>query len=177
MEHEKLVKLVVSAMFAAICCVATMVIQIRTVGTSGYVNIGDTIVLLCAWLIGGVYGAAAAGIGSAMADLLASYVTFVPGTFVIKFFMAVAAYFVFKALKKAKVFPLAAYIISAVIAECIMVGGYFLYESVILGYGMGAVPSIGSNAIQGGTCLVLGVIAVEILEVSGAMKKVRNELG
>lgn len=177
MSHEKIVKLVVSAMFAALCCVATMIIRIPTVGTSGYVNIGDTIVLLCAWLIGGVYGAAAAGIGSALADLLASYVSYAPGTFVIKFLMAVVAYLIAKGLTKIKVNKMAAYVISAVLAECVMIGGYFLYESFLLGYGVAtAIPSIGSNAIQGGTCLILGVVLIEILEVSGAMKKVRSEI-
>lgn len=178
MNHEKTVKIVVSAMFAALCCVATMIIQVPTVGTSGYVNIGDTIVLLCAWLIGGVYGAAAAGIGSALADLLASYVPYAPGTFVIKFLMAVVAFVVFKGLTKIKVNKVVSYVASAVLAECVMIGGYFVYESWVLGYGVAtAAPSIGSNAIQAGTCLVLGVILVEILEVSGAMKRVRSEMG
>ena len=48
-----------------------MIIKVPTVGTNGYVNIGDTIVLLSAWMIGGVYGALAAGIGSAFQILSA----------------------------------------------------------------------------------------------------------
>ena len=50
-------KIVITALFAALACVATMIIKVPTVGTNGYVNIGDTIVLLSAWMIGGVYGA------------------------------------------------------------------------------------------------------------------------
>ena len=37
-----------------------------------------------------------------------------------------------------------------------MIFGYFLYESTILGYGIAAAASIGSNAIQGITCMILG---------------------
>lgn len=46
-------KIVITALFAALACVATMIIKVPTVGTNGYVNIGDTIVLLSAWMIGG----------------------------------------------------------------------------------------------------------------------------
>ena len=36
-------KIVITALFAALACVATMIIKVPTVGTNGYVNIGDTI--------------------------------------------------------------------------------------------------------------------------------------
>ena len=136
-------KIVITALFAALACVATMIIKVPTVGTNGYVNIGDTIVLLSAWMIGGVYGALAAGIGSALSDFISGYGSYVPGTFVIKFLMALVAYLVFVAIKKAntkdsKGMNVVAYIVSGVVAEVIMVLGYFLYESTLLGYGLGA---------------------------------------
>ncbi len=171
---KKFVKLVLSALFAALVCVATMMIKVPTLATNGYVNIGDTIVLLSAWLIGGVYGGLAAGIGSALADLISGYGTYVPGTFVIKFLMAVAAYLIFTAMKKAKLNQVLAYIFSGIVAEIIMVGGYFLYESTVLGYGLGAAPSVVSNFIQGITCLVLGYIAILILESTKAVKIVKK---
>ena len=148
-------KIVITALFAALACVATMIIKVPTVGTNGYVNIGDTIVLLSAWMIGGVYGALAAGIGSAL------------------------AYLVFVTIKKAntkdsKGMNVVAYIVSGVVAEVIMVLGYFLYESTLLGYGLGAVPSIGSNSIQGVTCLVLGFIAIFALEEAKVTKLVKK---
>ena len=157
-------KIVLTALFAALAYVATSIIRVPTVGTQGYVNIGDSIVLLSAWLIGGVYGALAAGIGAALADLLAQYVTYVPGTFIIKFLMALVAYLIFTALKKTNINKVVAYIVSGVVAELIMVFGYFLYESTILGYGFAAAASIPSNFIQAGTCLVIGYIAIGILE-------------
>ena len=99
-----------------------------------------------------------------IADLLAQYVTYVPGTFIIKFLMALVAYLIFTALKKTNINKVVAYIVSGVVAELIMVFGYFLYESTILGYGLAAAASIPSNAIQAGTCLVIGYIAIGILE-------------
>ena len=157
MNSKVVSKIVLTALFAALAYVATSIIRVPTVGTQGYVNIGDSIVLLSAWLIGGVYGALAAGIGSALADLLAQYVTYVPGTFIIKFLMALVAYLT-------NINKVVAYIVSGVVAELIMVFGYFLYESTILGYGLAAAASIPSNFIQAGTCLVIGYIAIGILE-------------
>lgn len=164
MNSKVVSKIVLTALFAALVYVATSIIRYPTFGTQGYINIGDSIILLSAWLIGGVYGGLAAGIGSALADLLAQYVTYVPGTFIIKFLMALVAYLIFTALKKTNINKVVAYIVSGVVAELIMVFGYFLYESTILGYGLAAAASIPSNAIQAGTCLVIGCIAIGILE-------------
>ena len=66
MKDSKIRQVVTAAMFAAICCVLTMTVRVPTFGTNGYVNIGDMSVLLGAWLLGGMYGALAGGIGSAL---------------------------------------------------------------------------------------------------------------
>ena len=70
MKSQKLSlkKIVLAAMFAALACVATMVINIPIPATGGYINLGDCIVILSGWLLGGAYGAAAGGIGSMLAD-------------------------------------------------------------------------------------------------------------
>lgn len=172
--NKNLTKLVLTALFAAMACVATMIIKIPTLGTNGYVNIGDTIVLLSAWIIGGVYGGLAAGIGSCLADLISGYGTYVPGTLVIKFFMAIAAYIVYMAFKKINMNKIVAYVVSGIIAEVVMVVGYFLYESTLLGYGIAAAGSIGSNAIQGVTCLVLGLAAAFVLENTKAVNQIKK---
>lgn len=172
--NKNLTKLVLTALFAAMVCVATMIIKLPTFGTNGYVNIGDTIVLLSAWIIGGVYGGLAAGIGSCLADLISGYGTYVPGTLVIKFFMAIVAYIVYMAFKKINTNKIVAYVVSGMIAEAVMVVGYFLYESTLLGYGIAAAGSIGSNAIQGVTCLVLGLAAVFVLENTKAVNRIKK---
>ena len=177
---EKIVKLVLAAMFAALGCVATMIIRIPTIGTSGYVNIGDTVVLLGTFYVGNKKGklvdenlffaAAAAGLGPALADLIAGYTTYVPGTFIIKALMGIVAVLLFKIIAKAN--KHLAFAVSAVVAELVMVFGYFLYESTLLGYGMTAAASIPSNGVQGITCLVLGLVLVEVLNASNAFKSV-----
>ena len=178
-SDKKLNQIITAALFAAMTCIATMVIRIPTIGTSGYVNIGDTVVLLSAWLLGNPYGALAAGIGSALADLLAGYGSYVPGTAIIKFAMAFVAAIIYKVIGNVpvkngtnKAMKFVGHIISGVVAELIMVFGYFLYESTLLGYGIGAASSIVSNIIQGVTCLVLALALIEALsKVIGVQKK------
>ena len=163
MKDEKIRKIVIAAMLAALCCVATMSIRIPTFATNGYVNAGDIVVLLSAWLVGGVYGALAAGIGSGMADLLSGYTHYVPGTFLIKFTMAVVAALIVNALLKRRLPKAAAYITSAAAAELTMIAGYFLYQSTLLGYGLAASASIPGNIAQGATCAAAAVVLIGAL--------------
>ena len=153
--NNKIRSLVTASLLAAITTLATMVIKIPTFGTNGYVNIGDAAVLISAWLLGNPYGALAAGIGSGLADLLSGYPVYIPGTTVIKFFMAFVCAAIYSCLKDRQP-RMIVYIISSAAAETLMIVGYFLYESTILGYGLAASASIISNAVQGITCLILG---------------------
>ena len=61
-------------MFAALSCVATMVIQIPIM--TGYLNFGDSLCLLAGWILGLWYGFAA---GIVLAVLLEQAVCRVPG--------------------------------------------------------------------------------------------------
>lgn len=155
-------KTVLAAMFAALTCVATMVIKIPIPATNGYINIGDCIVLMSGWLLGGVYGTAAAGIGSAFADMLLGYMTYAPGTFVIKALMALVTYTVHKAIDEKYNFT--ARLVSSILAEAVMVFGYFVYEATILGYGIGALGSVLSNIIQGVGGVVIAVLVMELIK-------------
>lgn len=163
MKNKGLLTLVYTAMLAALCCVATLVIQVPTIGTNGYINLGDTIVLLSSWLLGNPFGAVAAGLGSGMADLLAGYGSYVPGTTVIKFIMGFVCAIIYSGFKKTKLNKNIAYVTGTIAAEAIMIFGYFLYEATFLGYGIGAAASIGSNAIQGVSCGVLAIILINAL--------------
>ena len=157
--NKKLTTSVTAAMLAALTCIATMVIKVPTIGTNGYVNM----VVLSMWILGNPYGALAAGIGSGLADLISGYGSYVPGTAVIKFAMAFVGYLVYKAMANGKIPKTAAYIVSSLVAEVIMVAGYFLYEATFLGYGVAAAASIPSNMVQGITCLVLGNLLIQAL--------------
>ena len=94
MEHAEkqtqVRQLVTAGVLAALGCAATMALQVPS-PTGGYVNLGDAVVLLGAYLLGPAYGAAAGGLGPAMADLLSGYAVYVPATLLIKGVMALLA--------------------------------------------------------------------------------------
>ena len=96
--NENLRKIITAAVFAALACAATMLIQIPTL-TKGYVNLGDCVVLIAGWVCGAQWGFAAAGIGSALADIISGYALFAPGTFAVKGLMAVLAALIAAAFK------------------------------------------------------------------------------
>ncbi|MBR4102271.1 MAG: ECF transporter S component [Oscillospiraceae bacterium] len=158
-------RLVFSAMLAALACICTMVIQIPVPATGGYINLGDSIVLLCAWYIGGVYGAAAAGIGTMLADMLSGYAIYAPATFVIKACMALAAWAIFRKFHSHR-----GQYLGAVAAALIMMTGYLLYESLILGLGLGAFAAIPANLIQGFTGCVGGVVLSLLMEKNAFLR-------
>ena len=159
MKHTK--KLVLAALFAALTFCATFVIKIPTV-TGGYVNLGDSFVLTSAWVLGPVWGTAAAAIGSALSDLLGGYPVYILPTFIIKGLMALAACGMFKLISIKKTYI--SRIIGAIVAEIIMVGGYYLCESTFLGYGfVGALASVPGNAVQALFGIISNVIIPEIL--------------
>ena len=89
--NSKLKKIVLTALFAALSCVATMSIKLPTPGTGGYIHPGDAMVILSGVVLGPWWGLLAGGIGSAMADLLGGYFVYVPITFAIKGLVAVCA--------------------------------------------------------------------------------------
>ena len=147
--------IVVSALLAALVCVATMLIKVPS-PLKGYLNLGDGIVLLCGWLLSPVYGFLAAGIGSALADLFAGYVIYVPATFVIKGLMALVAYYGFRLLGK-RIGNIPAMVLAGVLAEIIMVLGYYVFEGFLYGFAESLV-NIPANAVQGVAGIILGTV-------------------
>ena len=91
---ERTRTLITAALFAALTCVGTMIIKIPT-PTMGYIHPGDGFVLLSGLLLGPIWGTLAAGIGSALSDLIGGYFVYVPATFIIKALTALTAYLVF----------------------------------------------------------------------------------
>lgn len=159
--ETKVKKLVIAAALAAVTCVATMIIKIPS-PLKGYMNIGDCIVLLTAWLISPAYAFCSAGLGSALADIFSGYVIYAPATFVIKGLMTLAAYFIYKGMKH-KAGNTVSRIVSGIAAEIIMAGGYLIFEGIMYGFAASLV-NIPANIIQGTAGLVLGVALIKIFE-------------
>lgn len=147
MRHDQIQRLVLAALMAALSCAATLVIQIPS-PMNGYVNLGDGLVLLSGWLLGPGYGFAAAGLGSALADLMTGYTHYAPATFMIKGLMALIAC------------RLKPRWLGGLLAEGWMVLGYFLFACLLMGEGWAAASSIPGNLAQG----AVGLAAALALE-------------
>ena len=148
MKHDKLLKLVLAALFAALTCVATSLISIPIPATNGYINLGDGMVLLSAFLLG--------------------YAAYAPGTLVIKAAMALCAALLFGRLRgKARSAALAA----GLLGEAVMVLGYFTYESVFLSYGLAAAASIPANCLQGAGGVIAAVLVYHALNAVPSIRK------
>lgn len=167
-------KIVLAALFAAFACVATMSIRIPTPGTGGYIHPGDAVVILSGVILGPYWGLLAAGIGSALADLLGGYFFYVPITFVIKGAVCVCGGPDLSEdrqdLKKLQHRSRA-----GGIADTILVGGgYFLCEAVMYG-AAAAAASVPANLVQGVSGLVLGVLLYPVLMTVPDIRRIAHE--
>ena len=156
-------KIVMAALMAALACVATMIIKIPS-PLKGYLNLGDCIVLVSGWMLSPTYGFLAAGLGSALADVFSGYATYAPATFIIKGLMALIAFYGFKLLNK-KIGNLPSRIVSGIVAEIVMILGYFVFEGFLYGFIPSAI-NIPANGVQGIAGLIIGVILMKVFEKS-----------
>ena len=150
-----------AALFAALACAATMSIRIPTPGTGGYIHPGDAIVILSGVVLGPVWGLLAGGIGSALAELLGGYLTYVPITFVIKGLVALTAGLIYQKIGKTKKSRYTAVVLGGIVDIVFVAGGYFLCEAMM--YGMAAAASIPANIIQGISGLIISIVLYPVL--------------
>ena len=87
---------------------------------------------------------------------------YAPATFVIKGLMALVAYYGFRLLHK-KLGNLPSRVITGVVAEVVMILGYFVFEGFLYGFGP-SVVNIPANGVQGIAGLILGCILVKVFE-------------
>ncbi len=148
--------LVKAAMFAALTFISTYIIKIPTPGTGGYIHPGDAFVILSGVFLGPAYGAAAAGIGSALADILGGYFFYAPVTLIIKGLIGLVSGLIFTGhvlkIKKDRI----RLILCGLFAALFVALGYFSFEYFV--YGAGAAASIPANLIQGLSGLVISNI-------------------
>jgi uncharacterized membrane protein len=114
--------LVYASLSIAIVFVITRFLSIPVL--SGYVNLGDGVILIASAFFGPTVGALAGSIGSALSDLSGGYLLFVPVTFAIKGLEGLVAGLMFK--RRINKY------LTIVVSLVIMVAGYFIAESLIL---------------------------------------------
>ncbi len=150
--------------FSALLCALTFAATFISVPAPffGNINIGDSVLLLGAWLLGGAWSIVAAAVGAALCDLAGAYAVYAPGTLLIKAAMVGIALLV-KKLTANLPLPLQK-LLSGLCAEVVMVLGYFLYEAFFLQLGAGAaLLNAPFNCIQGAVSIVAFYIVHALL--------------
>jgi uncharacterized membrane protein len=158
--------MVVVALMAALIFVVTFLVRIPVPLTSGgYINIGDVMILISAWLIGGTRADlrtamavfAAAAIGSALSDLSAGAAIYIFPTFFIKGTMGFVARLIIAPRRR-----LPAYVMAAVTAGAIMIAGYFLFEYFFFSpaYALAALPF---NGVQWGGSVAIATVLFPVV--------------
>lgn len=169
---ENTKKLVVTALFAALIYIGTRYIQIPL--ALGYLNVGDCFILLLAWSVGGVYGMFGAGFAAGLADVVSGFSVYAPATVIIKAVMALVGYAGYMLVrKKNRAQKMIGYAVSGILAESVMVAGYFVFECCLYGAPTATGALIG-NVMQGVIAVVAGLILIAFLEGTNIMNKIRK---
>ncbi len=175
-RNEKTYKLVLTALMTCLVLVATISIRIPSPFTQGYVHLGDSMIFLSVLLLGKKGGSVAAGLGSALADIMGGYAMYSIWTLIIKALMAfIMGIFIEAATKKEKKhiklgnMPLIE-IVGMVIAGIEMVIGYAVVDGVFAGNLLSGFLGAPFNVAQFTVGLVLATVLAMALYKTPAKK-------
>ncbi len=159
-------KIALAAIFAALVfAVTSQIPPIAIPATSGYFNLGETIIYIAALLFGPVTGGLSGGIGSMLGDLYLGFAQFAPGTLVIKGLEGAIVGLLNRKLQKRISNLTICLTISVVIGGLEMVTGYFLYEQIVLGYPFAAaLVEVPFNLVQMTVGLIVAIPVVHAVQ-------------
>ena len=177
-ENDRTYGLVMTALVMCLIMVATFVIRIPIPMTQGYVHLGDAMIFVGVLILGRNKGAVAAGVGSALADLIAGYAAFAPWTLLVKAAMGFVTGLVLeRAQKKGRVTEetemkkAAPFMVGAMIAGgLVMCAGYYVVESFVYSSWVVALASIPANIGQFAVGTVLAMLLSSALYKTPARK-------
>lgn len=171
-NKEKTTKIILTGLMMAMIVAATMLIVIPVPFGAGYIHLGDAIIFLSVLILGWKHGAAAAGVGSAMADLLVGYSVWAPWTLIIKGIMgAVMGLFILKAMRKPgkSILGVPVYqLLGMILAGAFMAAGYYVAEGVIYGNFIAAALGVPWNIVQFCVGAVIATILASALYKTSA---------
>lgn len=127
--------------------------QLRIPTSIGYMNLGDGVILTASYILGPAAFFPAA-VGSALSDLIAGYPVYIVPTFFIKGLTGLVAGLIMRHPEHSP--RLITRILAGVIAELIMVSGYFAFEFFVYGYAPAA-AAVPFNLIQAAAALIIAV--------------------
>lgn len=135
--------LVYVGLMTSIAFVMTRFLQVPVIG-GGYMHLGDSIIYLSAFLMGGLPAAFVGGIGGALSDISAGYASYWIPTLVIKSVMGLVVAASYNKIKNKK----CSMSLSFVLGSIIMVAGYFFAEYFMYGNYIAPLKSVPMNLLQ-----------------------------
>ena len=138
MKNNKIYKITVTGLMAALCYVSFTYIQIPIPvpgGDNVALHIGNAFCVLAALLLGGVYGGLAGSLGMTIADLLdPRYITSAPKTFILKFLIGLIAGFVAHKIARISEEHSKAYVFKWSLISSVCALGFNVIADPIFGY-------------------------------------------
>lgn len=143
----------IAGMMLAFVFVMTWVPKVPFAG--GYIHLGDAAIYAASFLFGPIVGVFAAAFGTAFSDLAAGYGNYAPGTFVIHGVQGLVVGFMAWRRGWQAMVP------AVIVGGVIVVGGYFVYQWLVLAEGRGpAIAALGMNTLQVTVGGILGIAVV-----------------
>lgn len=178
MKNDKTYKIVMTGLMMCLVMVATMIIRIPIPATEGYVHLGDAAIFMSVLILGKKGGAFAAGIGSALADLLSGYAYYAPITLVVKALMAILTGLVLEHMEKRGQIEESVFhrrltvmeVAAMVSGGSVMAAGYYIAESFMYGSWITPLASIPANIGQFVVGTVIATILAQMLYRTPAKK-------
>lgn len=160
-----------TAVMAALIFVFTFTFKIPL--GNGYTHLGDAVIFLSAWLLGGKRAAFAGGLGAAFADLALGYTVWIVPTFIIKFLTVAVCCIIAEKLFDRK--P-AGYAIGIPAGAAVHIGGYCLAWALLFDKAT-ALASLPALALQTVVGVTVAAVLIVVFQKSGAGKKLQTMAG
>ena len=165
-RRSPLVNVALSAIMAALVAAATYAVQVPVPATNGYINVGDAMIFTSSLVFGPIVGGVAGGLGSSLSDAFGGYWQFVPITLAVKGLEGLAAGLIANGRSTKRD------LLAVLIGGLIMVSGYFLAETYLLGYGAAAaLVELPGNIFQTGAGALIGIpAAIAVRRYVGSLR-------
>lgn len=175
MKKSTTKRIVLNGMMIALVFLATYFTKIPIPASQGYFNLGDTVIMVAAILLGGKSGMIIGGIGSLIADLAGGYYLFAPLTLLVKGLEGYVVGMIVSHARYQKAGELRK-ILAVTVGAIVMAFGYFIGEAYFLGifnstFGLvAAIAELPLNLVQGGISAGLGYVLASILSSTDISK-------
>ncbi|WP_320128093.1 ECF transporter S component [uncultured Sphaerochaeta sp.] len=155
MEDKKnALKIAVVAVLTAVVVVFTMIVRIPT--AKGYLNLCDVAICFTAFTFGPWTAFIAAGLGTALADLISGYAQWAPISFVVHGLEGLLVALIV-GQQAGRVIPFFKKVLAGLVCMATVSIGYFLLSAIFISGFSVAAAEIPGNLIQSGVGAVLGL--------------------